>query len=108
MSKAQKIVILDRIGNAYEPYDRKFMLQMTYEFCCRNSCIIRNVSVVLLRRQIRVRTPQVLALHVCFEIDSLSDAKWKFLRNSIGSWAVGLKILPGDADTTILFPSDFN
>jgi hypothetical protein len=104
----KKIVILDLIGEGYEPYDRKFMLQMTYEFCVRNSSIIRNVSAIALKRKTEVDRAKVLATFICFEIDELSEEKWKFLHNSIGSWAVKLKVLPDDCETTILIPSNFS
>lgn len=107
MTDAKKIVILDLIGKNCEPYDRRFMLQMTYEFCLRNSCIIRNVSSIDLRKRIRLGGEVVNAPHISFEIDEITEAKWEFLLNSIGSWAVKLEALPDDSGTNILIPSDF-
>ena len=107
MTDAKKIVILDLTESYCEPYDRRFMLQMTYEFCLRNSCIIRNVSSINLCKRVRPGGGVVNAPHISFEIDEITEAKWQFLLNSIGSWAVKLEVLPDDAETTILIPSEF-
>lgn len=107
----KKIVILDKIGKVYEPYDREFILQMTYEFCCRNSCIIRNVSMTSVWKQGYFdgawEDHCKWVSYVSFEIDEIIDAKWQFLLVSIGSYAVNLEILPDDWETTIIFPSNF-
>ncbi|MFZ1987831.1 MAG: hypothetical protein WAV21_02240 [Minisyncoccia bacterium] len=107
MTVVKKIALLDVVQNGYEPYDRRFMLQMTYEFCLKNPSIIRNVSLVNLLRQVRLGGRVINAPHISFEIDEITEAKWEFLLDSIGSWAVKLEVLPDDTETTILVPSEF-
>ncbi len=109
----KKIALLDINDKHYEPYDRKFILQMVYEFCVRNSCIVRNPSMTSL--WCRGYKDGAWEDHckwvscVSFEIDEITNEKWKFLNSegSIGSWAVKLKVLPDDEETTIIHHSEF-
>ena len=93
----KKIVVVDKIGEHYEPYDRKYILDQVAGYCYRNPSILRNAGMATVKS----------VSCVCFEIDELTEAKWKFLRNGIGSWAVDLKVLPDDWETTIMYHSEF-
>jgi hypothetical protein len=93
----KKIVVVDKIGEHYEPYDRKYILDQVAGYCYRNPSILRNAGMTTVK----------LVSCVCFEIDELTEAKWQFLRHGIGSWAVDLKVLPDGWETTVMYPSEF-
>lgn len=107
----KKIVVLDKIGENYEPYDRPYILGEVAGYCRRNPSILRNASMTSVWR--RGYKEGVWEDHckwvsyVSFEIDELSEEKWEFLLASIGSWAVELEMLPDDWETTIIYPSEF-
>ena len=109
----KKIVVLDRIGENYEPYDRQFILGEVASYCHRNPSILRNAGMTTVMHRGYLAHESVWENHekpvscVCFEIDELTEAKWEFLLAGIGSWAVELKVLPDDEETTIIYPSEF-
>ena len=113
MSVAKKIALLDVIGNGYEPYDRQYLLDQVAGYCGRNPSILRNAGMTTVMARGYLAHRGVWENHekpvscVCFEIDEITDAKWRFLLNGIGSWAVKLEVLPDDTETTILYPSEF-
>jgi hypothetical protein len=110
---AAKIVILDVIGKSYEPYDRKYLLVQVAGYCHLNQSILRNAGMTTVMARGYLAHKGVWENHekpvscVCFEIDEVTDAKWRFLLNGIGSWAVTLEVLPDNWETTIHFPSEF-
>lgn len=109
----KKIVVLDKIGKIYEPYDRQYILGEVAGYCYRNPSILRNAGMTTVMARGYLAHKSVWEDHekpvsfVCFEIDELTEAKWEFLLSSIGSWAVELKVLPDDCETTIIYPSKF-
>jgi hypothetical protein len=109
----KKIVVLDTIGENYEPYDRQYILGEVAGYCHRNPSILRNASMTSVWARGYLAHKGVWEDHrkwvscVCFEIDEVTEAKWEFLLSSIGSWAVELKVLPDDWETTVIYPSEF-
>jgi hypothetical protein len=109
----KKIVVLDKIGENYEPYDRKYILGEVAGYCYRNPSILRNAGMTTVMHRGYLAHKGVWENHdkpvscVCFEIDELTEAKWQFLLDGIGSWAVELRLLPDDWETTVIYPSEF-
>ena len=112
----KKIVVIDKTGENYEPYDRKYILGEVAGYCYRNPSILRNAGMTtvmnrgytyLAHKSAWYYTHEESVSCVCFEIDELTEAKWRFLINGIGSWAVNLEVLPDDCETTIMYPSEF-
>ena len=108
----KKIVLLDKIDENHEPYDREYMLQMVYTFCSRNSCIARNVSITSLYRNGYKdgvwETHNKWVSYISFEIDEVTKAKLEFLDSLRDYWGdVKFQVLPDDWKTTILCPSEF-
>lgn len=109
----KKIVLLDVIEVYTEPYDRQYLLGEVAGYCYRNPSILRNAGMTTVMARGYLACKGVWEDHekpvscVCFEIDELTEAKWEFLLESIGSWAVELKVLPDDWETTTIFPSEF-
>jgi len=107
----KKIVILDQINNHLEPYDRQYILGEVAGYCHRNPSILRNASMTSVwgedHKDGMWETHEKVIHCVSFEIDELTEGKWEFLCSSIGSWAVELKVLPDDWETTVIFPSEF-
>ena len=107
----KKIVVLNKIGEIYEPYDRQYILGEVAGYCYRNPSILRNASMTSVWA--RGYANGAWENHckwvscVSFEIDELTEAKWEFLLDGIGSWAVELKVLPDDWETTVIYPSEF-
>lgn len=108
-----KIIVLDRIGAYYEPYDRPYILQEVANLCHRNAAILRNAGMTsvmargYLAHQQRWEDHEKSVSCVCFEIDELTREKCEFLFHSIGSFAVELDVLPEDWEVTVIYPSDF-
>ena len=108
-----KIVVLDRIDENHEPYDRPYILQTVADLCHRNAAILRNASMTTvmargyLSHQRRWENHLKPVSCVCFEIDELTNEKCAFLFHSIGSYAVELDVLPKDWETPIIYPSEF-
>lgn len=108
-----KIALFDKIESYTEPYDRQYLLGEVVGYCHRNPSILRNAGMTtVMARGYRAHQGvwedhEKLVSVVCFEIDEITEAKWEFLLSSIGSWAVELKVLPDDWETTIIFPSEF-
>lgn len=108
-----KIVVLDRIDQNHEPYDRPYILQTVADLCQRNATILRNAGMTTVmargylshKRRWEDHTKPVSC--VCFEIDELTKEKCTFLFHSIGSYAVELDVLPKDWETTVIYPSEF-
>lgn len=116
MSAAQtvkKVVVRDITEDGYEPYDRQYILGEVAAYCDRNPSILRNAGMTTVRGRGYLEHKSVWEDHekpmhyVCFEIDEITDAKWDFLENSIGSFAVKLEVLPDDTETTTSYPSEF-
>ncbi len=109
----KKIALYDVIGKHYEPYDRQYLLGEVAGYCHRNPSILRNAGMTSVWARGYLAHKGVWENHkkivscVCFEIDEVTEAKWEFLLSSIGSWAVELKVLPDDWETTIIYPSEF-
>ncbi|MDO8728797.1 MAG: hypothetical protein Q7K26_02775 [bacterium] len=109
----KKIVVLDKIVDGIEPYDRQYVLGEVAGYCRRNPSILRNAGIVIVmsrgyHSRIGVWDDTARPVYcVCFEIDELTEAKREFLLEGIGSWAVELKVLPDYWETTILYPSEF-
>lgn len=107
----KKIVVLDTIGDCYEPYDRSYILDQVAGYCSRNPSILRNASMTTVRaqgyRNGKWEAHKKPVQCVAFEVAYLSDAVWDFLNSGIGSWAVKLEVLPDDQEMTIIYPSDF-
>ncbi len=106
----KKIVVLDKVESCHEPYDRQYILGEVAGYCHRNPSILRNASVTRLWRQGYKNGAWghcEWVWCVSFEIDELTEGKWEFLREGIGSWAVELEVLPDDQETTVVFPSEF-
>lgn len=107
----KKIVVRDKIGDMYEPYDRQYILDQVAGYCHRNPSILRNAGMTSVRgrgyKNGAWENHDKMVSYVCFELDALTDAKWEFLQNSIGSWAVELEVLLDDTETTIHYPSEF-
>lgn len=107
----KKIVVLDWIGEHFEPYDREYILDQVAGYCYRNPSILRNASFTRFMWHAykngawEDRLSSVIC--VSFEIDEITEAKWQFLQSSIGSWAVTLKVLPDDWSTLVMYPSEF-
>lgn len=108
-----KIALYDQIKIGYEPYDRKYLLGEVAGYCHRNPSILRNAGITTVMAYGYRAHQGVWENHekpvscVCFELDEVTEAKWEFLLSSIGSWAVELKVLPDDWETTIIYPSEF-
>lgn len=107
----KKVVILDKIGKIFEPYDRMYILEQVAGICYRNSSILRNASMTSVWRRGyangRWEDHCKWVSCVSFEVDEITEKKWKFLLSSIGSWAVEIEVLPDDCETTVIFPSEF-
>ncbi len=109
----KKICIFDTTGSGYEPYDRQYILREVAGYCHRNPSILRNAGMTTVLSRGYLAHKSVWEDHdkltscVCFEIDELTEAKWEFLLCGIGSFAVELKVLPDDWETTIIYPSEF-
>lgn len=109
----KKIVVLDKIDDYLEPYDRQYILGEVAGYCHRNPSILRNAGMTSVWARGYLAHKGIWKDYckwvscVCFEIDELTEAKWKFLLDSIGSWAVELKVLPDDWETTVIYLSKF-
>jgi len=111
---AKKIVVLDKIGDYYEPYDRPHVLGGVARICHDNPSILRNAGYTTVMARGYLAHKGVWENHdkpvscVCFEIDELTEAKWEFILewpDSIG--AVEFDVLPDDWETTVIYPSEF-
>ena len=109
----KKVVLLDCTKENFEPYDRMYLLGEVARCCNRNQSILRNAGMTSVWARGYFGHKRIWEDHskwvscVCFEIDEITKAKWKFLQESIGSWATELKVLPDDWETTVIYPSDF-
>ena len=109
----KKIVLLNLVTKNHEPYDRNYLLGEVARYCYRNPSILCNAGMTsvwargYLGHERRWENHCKWVSCVCFEIDEITEAKWKFLEESIGSWAIELKVLPDDWETTIIYPSEF-
>lgn len=112
-AKVTKIVVLDKIGEHCEPYDRKYILGEVAGYCYRNPSILRNAGMTTVMHRGYLAHKGVWENHdkpvscVCFEIDELTEAKWQFLLDGIGGWSVDLELLPDDWEMTVIYPSKF-
>ncbi len=109
----KKIVILDKIDQYHEPYDREYMLQMVYSFCSRSSSIARNTSMTSVWREGYKdgawEAHKKAVSCVSFELDEITEVKWQFLDELRDYWGdVALAVLPDDWETTIICPSEFS
>jgi hypothetical protein len=109
----RKLVVLDKIDDLYEPYDRPYILQTVATLCHKNATILKNTGYTSVWRRGYLAHQGVWENHckwvscVCFEIDELTPDKCAFLFASIGSYAVELEVLPTEWETTIIYPSEF-
>lgn len=109
----KKIVVLDKVDDLYEPYDRQFILQTVATLCHRNAAILRNAGMTSVLHRGYLAHERKWEDHkkwvscVCFEIDELTREKCEFLFHSIGSYAVELSVLPEEWEVTVIYPSEF-
>lgn len=119
----KKVVILDIVGDGYEPYDRRFILGEVAGCCHRNPSILRNAGMTTVHARGYLahngkwenRTKPVHC--VSFEVKELTAAirdflhsaigRWRGEENMLGNWAVELDVLPHDWETTVIYPSEF-
>lgn len=111
----KKIVILDRVEEGYEPYDRKYILGEVALCCQRNSSILRNASMTTvwargyLGHEERWEDHNKWVHCVSLEAKYLDERVWGFLQEAVGSgrWPVELGKLSDEWETTVHYPSEF-